>query len=56
MEDQQTILADHDRQFSWHDYNESQTKEKSLFVVLLKDLCMLIEEPNHERGRITTQQ
>ena len=51
MEDQQTILADHDRQFSWHDYNESQTKEKSLFVVLLKDLCMLIEEPNHERGR-----
>jgi len=47
----QTILADYDRQFSWHNYNESQTKEKSLFLVLLKDLCSLIEEPKHQKGR-----
>lgn len=51
MGTQQTILADYDRQFSWHNYNESQTKEKALFVNLLKDLCDLIEEPKHQRGR-----
>jgi transposase len=50
MEDQ-TILADFDRQFSWHNYNESQTKEKALFVNILKDLCDLIEEPIHQKGR-----
>jgi len=48
---QQTILADYDREFSWHNYNESQTKEKSLFVILLKDICSLVEEPKHQRGR-----
>ena len=49
--DNQTILADYDRQFSWHNYNESQTKEKALFVNLLKDLCDLIEETIHQKGR-----
>ena len=39
-----TKLSDHDRQFSWHDYNKSQTKEKALLVNLLKDLCDLIDE------------
>jgi len=53
--EQQTILADHDRQFSWHNYNESQTKEKSLLVEILKDLCDLIEEPLHEKGRKPTK-
>lgn len=43
---QQTI-----QEFSWHNYNESQTKEKALFVTLLKELCSLIEEPKHNKGR-----
>jgi transposase len=50
----QTILADHDRQFSWHNYNESQTKEKTLFVNILNDLCNLIIEPKNEKGRKPT--
>ena len=51
METQQTILADYDRQFSWHNYNKSQTKEKALFVNILGDLCNQIIEPNHSKGR-----
>lgn len=51
----QTILADHDRQFSWHNYNESQTKEKTLLINILKDICDLIEEPKHEKGRRPTK-
>lgn len=43
----QTTLSYHDRQFSWHNYNESQTQEKALFVNILNDLCDLIEEPLH---------
>jgi len=35
----------------WSAYNESQTKEKYLFLILLKELCELIEEPKHEVGR-----
>ena len=54
--DTQTILADHDRQFSWHNYNESQTKEKALFVNILNDLCDLIEEQPHDSvGRKPTK-
>ena len=49
--EQQSILADHDRQFSWHNYNESQTREKVLFVNILADLCSLIEEREHQKGR-----
>ena len=45
----QTKLSDHDRQFSWHNYNESQTKEKALFVNILEDICNLIEEPSHDK-------
>jgi len=47
----QTILADHDREFSWHNYNKSQTKEKALFVNILADLADQIVEPRHQRGR-----
>jgi transposase len=47
----QTILADYDRQFSWHNYNESQTREKTLFVNILFDLCSLIKEQEHKVGR-----
>lgn len=43
----QTILADYDREFTWHNYNESQTKEKALFVNILNDLCFLIEGREH---------
>ncbi len=55
MEEQQTILADYDRQFTWHNYNQSQTKEKALFVNILNDLCNLIEEPHHDKGRKPTK-
>lgn len=52
----QTILADYDRQFSWHNYNKSQTKEKALFVNILNDLCNLLEEPEHNNvGRKPTK-
>jgi len=54
--EQQTIIADHDRQFTWHNYNESQTKEKALFVNILGDLCNLLEEPQHNSvGRKPTK-
>jgi len=36
---------------NWHNYNESQTKEKILFMRLLRELCSLIEEPKHQVGR-----
>lgn len=50
--EQQTKLSDHDRQFSWHNYNESQTQEKTLFVNILNDLCELInEQPHNNVGR-----
>jgi len=50
----QSILTDYDRQFSWHNYNESQTREKVLFVNILADLCSLIEEREHQKGRKPT--
>jgi len=37
--------------YDWHNYNLSQTKEKILFVNLLKELCSIIKEPNHCKGR-----
>ena len=41
-----------DKEFSWHNYNESQTKEKDLFINMLVDLCYLLEEPkNNSVGR-----
>src|SRR3989338_7660279 len=39
------------KEFNWHSYNESQTKEKLLFAHLLKELCSIIKEPLHFRGR-----
>ena len=54
--EQQTILANNEGQFSWHNYNESQTKEKALFVNILADLCDLLEEPPHNSvGRKPTK-
>lgn len=48
----QTKLPEFGRQFNWHDYNQSQTKEKALFVNILDDLCSLIEEvPHNSVGR-----
>ncbi len=55
MDRQQTILADYDREFSWHNYNESQTKEKALFINILKDICDLVKEPKHDKGRKPTR-
>src|SRR3989344_3796954 len=48
----QTKLGEFGREFTWHNYNESQTKEKALFVNILYDLCSLIQEkPNNNIGR-----
>lgn len=49
--EQKTILKEKENKFSWHNYNESQTKEKALFVNILGDLCNLIVEPRHNKGR-----
>lgn len=49
--EQQTIIADYNRQFNWHNYNESQTKEKALFINILSDLCNLIIEVGNSKGR-----
>ena len=52
MIEQQKTIFEEDKQFSWHNYNESQTKEKALFVNILNDLCELVEEqPHNEVGR-----
>jgi transposase len=40
--------------FNWSKYNESQTKEKIIFIKLLKELCGYVETPNHNRGRKPT--
>jgi transposase len=45
--EQQTRIAEFGREFTWHNYNLSQTKEKALFVNILYDLCSLIEEKEH---------
>jgi transposase len=36
---------------NWPAYNEAQTKEKSRFQSLLRDLCSGIENPPHTKGR-----
>jgi transposase len=38
-------------EFDWHNYNESQTREKLLFIRLLKDLTSLLVQPDHKKGR-----
>lgn len=35
----------------WHEYNLSQTREKSYFVKLLFELCSFIDEPVKQKGR-----
>ena len=37
--------------FNWSLYNQSQTKEKIFFMRLLRELCDLIEQPPHDKGR-----
>jgi len=37
--------------FNWSSYNASQMREKVFFVRLLRELCDLITEPKHQRGR-----
>ena len=49
MEQQTKIIEP--QEFSWHNYNESQTKEKALFVNILGDLSNLIIESQHNKGR-----
>jgi len=51
METEQKIITDYNREFSWHNYNKSQTKEKALFVNILADLCNLILESYNSKGR-----
>lgn len=51
----QKKLFEYKEEFNWHNYNQSQTKEKFLFVNILKDLCDLIEEPKHDKGRKPTK-
>lgn len=52
MKNEQTSLKDFVKKFDWHNYNESQTQEKILFMQLLRELCdLLIEQPLHRIGR-----
>ena len=46
--EQQSRIQEFDRDFTWHNYNQSQTKEKALFVNILSDLCSLIPEDKHD--------
>ncbi|MFA5856672.1 MAG: transposase [Candidatus Pacearchaeota archaeon] len=41
----QTSLTEFNEKFDWHSYNESQTKEKILFMKLLKEICGHIPDP-----------
>ncbi len=53
--DSQTNLSEFGREFTWHNYNTSQTKEKAIFVNILYDLCSLIEEKEYKNvGRKPT--
>jgi len=39
------------QEFNWHDYNESQMKEKILFMRLLRELCDLIGQATTSKGQ-----
>ncbi len=43
--DLQTNLAEFAPKFNWTSYNQSQTREKLLFMKLLKEICVQIPEP-----------
>ncbi|PIN90858.1 hypothetical protein COU60_00755 [Candidatus Pacearchaeota archaeon CG10_big_fil_rev_8_21_14_0_10_34_76] len=49
--EQQRNLWDWTDNFSWSKYNESQMKEKTIFMQLLREICNLIEQPPHSKGR-----
>lgn len=49
--EKQTRLGNYNKDLDWHQYNLSQTREKTLFLKLLKELCALVEEPEHQKGR-----
>lgn len=35
----------------WSKYNKAKFNEKALFYVLLDELCSIVPEPFHEKGR-----
>jgi len=50
--DIQTNFEDFDKkEFDWSKYNNSQTSEKIIFLKLLNELCSLIGELPHSKGR-----
>ena len=51
----QTILSDNNGKFNWHKYNESQTKEKILFIKLLKELCDSLPKKYDSGGQTPLQ-
>lgn len=48
----ETTITKSIEEFDWHNYNESQSKEKIFFIRLLRELCNLIRDPEHQRGRM----
>lgn len=47
----QTNFSNYGIDFNWSLYNKSQTREKILFLHLLKELCDLIPDQKHDKGR-----
>ncbi len=45
--DIQTNLAEYAPKFNWAQYNASQTREKLIFMRLLRELCDLVEDPKY---------
>jgi hypothetical protein len=35
----------------WSKYNQAKCNEKALFYILLDELCNLVPEPYHDKGR-----
>lgn len=49
--DIQTSLYEHAKEkFDWTNYNQSQTKEKLVFMKLLRELCNLVENPRNRQS------
>ena len=51
MEKQEKPKINYLEGFDWHNYNESQTKEKLYFINLLAELCSYTKETTHYVGR-----
>lgn len=48
----QNRLYQYDEKFNWHNYNQSQTKEKTIFLELLDELCELLDtDLDNREGR-----